>query len=65
MTIDSLSNVGADERTTASLRPVLRGTRHMVVAGNYLAAHAGFQVLESGGNAVDAGVAAGIALGVV
>ena len=65
MTIDSLSNVGAEVRITASSRPVLRGTRHMVVAGNYLAAHAGFQVLESGGNAVDAGVAAGIALGVV
>jgi gamma-glutamyltranspeptidase/glutathione hydrolase len=37
----------------------------MVVAGHYLAAQAGFQVLEGGGNAVDAGVAAGIALGVV
>jgi gamma-glutamyltranspeptidase/glutathione hydrolase len=37
----------------------------MVVAGHYLAAEAGFAVLESGGNAVDAGVAAGIALGVV
>jgi len=41
------------------------GTRHMVVAGHYLAAHAAFTVLEAGGNAVDAGVAGGIALGVV
>lgn len=43
---------------------VLTGTRHMVAAGHYAAAHAGFMVLEAGGNAVDAGVAAGIALGV-
>lgn len=48
-----------------SNRPVIRGTRHACVAGHYLAAHAGFAILEAGGNAVDAGVAAGIAEGVV
>src|SRR5262249_57707595 len=32
---------------------------------HYLAAEAGFRILEAGGNAIDAGVAAGIALGVV
>src|ERR1700716_3600312 len=48
-----------------SLRPLLLGTRHMAVAGHYSAAHAAFAVLESGGNAVDAGCAAGIALGVL
>jgi gamma-glutamyltranspeptidase/glutathione hydrolase len=37
----------------------------MVSAGHYSAAHAGFQILEAGGNAIDAGVAAGIALGVL
>lgn len=37
----------------------------MVSAGHYLAAHAGFTILEAGGNAVDAGCAAGMALGVV
>jgi gamma-glutamyltranspeptidase/glutathione hydrolase len=37
----------------------------MAVAGHYAAAHAAFQILEAGGNAVDAGVAAGIALGVL
>ena len=37
----------------------------MAVAGHYGAAHAAFAILESGGNAVDAGVAAGIALGVL
>ncbi len=48
-----------------AMRPTLTGVRHMVSAGHYLAAHAGFQVLEAGGNAVDAGVAAGITLSVV
>ena len=41
------------------------GDRHMVSAGHAAAAHAGFLVLEAGGNAVDAGVAAGLALGVL
>ena len=46
-------------------RPTIMGTRHMVVACQYLASEAGFRILEAGGNAIDAGVAAGIALGVV
>ncbi len=46
-------------------RPCLRGTRHMVACGHHMAAQAGLEVLEAGGNAVDAGVAAGIALGVL
>jgi gamma-glutamyltranspeptidase/glutathione hydrolase len=46
-------------------RPTIMGTRHMVVSCQYLAAEAGFRILEAGGNAIDAGVAAGIALGVV
>lgn len=46
-------------------RPAIMGTRHVVSAGHYLAAHAGFEILEAGGNAVDAGVAAGIAIGVL
>ena len=46
-------------------RPTLYGTRHGVSAGHYLAASAGFAVLEAGGNAIDAGCAAGIALGVL
>jgi gamma-glutamyltranspeptidase/glutathione hydrolase len=37
----------------------------MIVAGHWLATEAGHAVLEAGGNAVDAAVAAGIALGVV
>lgn len=48
-----------------SRRPTLYGRRHAVSSGHYLASAAGFAVLEAGGNAVDAGVAAGIALGVI
>src|SRR5262247_1352591 len=47
------------------LQPMVTGARHMIAAGHYLAAQAGHTVLEAGGNAVDAGVAAGLALGVV
>lgn len=43
-------------------RPLVMGTRGMVAAGHYIAAHAGAQALAAGGNAVDAGVTAGIAL---
>ena len=43
----------------------VQGTRHMIAAGHHAATLAGFAVLEAGGNAVDAGVAAGLALGVV
>ena len=46
-------------------RPTIQGLRHTISAGQYLAAQAGFQILEAGGNAIDAGVAAGIAMGVV
>ena len=46
-------------------RPTISGTRHAISAGHYLAAAAGFAILEAGGNAVDAGCAAGMALGVL
>ncbi len=50
---------------TYAQRPAIRGTRHMASAGHYGAAHAAFAILEAGGNAVDAAVAGGIALGVL
>ncbi|GGK40810.1 gamma-glutamyltransferase family protein [Salinarimonas ramus] len=46
-------------------RPEIAGTRHVVAAGHFLAAAAAHDVLVAGGNAVDAGCAAGIALGVL
>ncbi len=49
----------------SSYRPLLTGLTHMAVAGHYGAAHAAFRILEAGGNAIDAGVAGGIALGVL
>ena len=56
---------GPDTAHMDGYRPLIRGRRHMVVSGHYLATLAALQVLEGGGNAVDAGVAGGIALGVV
>src|SRR6185503_7824870 len=50
---------------TMPLQPMITGARHMIAAGHYLAAEAGHAVLQAGGNVVDAGVAAGIALGIV
>ena len=47
-----------------STRPVVMGTRHMVSAGHYLAAAAAYRILEAGGNAIDAGVAAGLCINV-
>ncbi len=49
----------------SSYRPPVAGHNHAAVAGHYGAAHAAFRVLEAGGNAIDAGVAGGIALGVL
>src|SRR5271155_4314162 len=51
--------------TTTAYRPTIAVTRHAIAAGHYLASTAGFDILQAGGNAIDAGVAAGIALGVV
>ena len=52
-------------RPRAAMRPEFRGRRHVVAAGHYLATTAGLRQLEAGGNAIDAGVAAGLALGVL
>lgn len=49
----------------ATLRPLVMGRRAMVSAGHYAAARAGEHILSAGGNAIDAGVAAGIALNVL
>ena len=46
-------------------QPRVHGNRHMTASGHILATQAGYEIFEAGGNAIDAGVAAGIALGVV
>jgi gamma-glutamyltranspeptidase/glutathione hydrolase len=56
------SAVGESRPVPFATRPVLQGTLGMVAAGHYLASAIGLRMLESGGNAVDAGVAAGFAL---
>ena len=60
-----MSKAPGKPETTSGIttyRPVISARRHIVSAGHYLAAHAGFAVLEAGGNAIDAGCAAGIAV---
>src|ERR1700758_1998034 len=46
-------------------RPNVMARQHVVVSGHYYASLAGLQVLEAGGNAVDAGVATGLAIDVL
>ena len=54
-----------DRSIADSRRPTLYGRRHAISSGHYLASAAGYAILEAGGNAIDAGCAAGIALGVL
>jgi gamma-glutamyltranspeptidase/glutathione hydrolase len=46
-------------------RPAIEGTRYMVSSTHYLATMGGMRILEQGGNAADAGVAAGLCINVV
>lgn len=62
---DGLARPQLAQGAAQTYRPAIAGLRHVVVAGHHGAAHAGFKILEAGGNAVDAGVAAGICLGVL
>ena len=45
-------------------RPLIAGRTHMAATGHYLATAAAYRILEQGGNATDAGVAAGIVINV-
>ncbi|MBV8716263.1 MAG: gamma-glutamyltransferase family protein [Chloroflexi bacterium] len=56
------SAIGETRPVPFATRPMLQGTLGMVAAGHYLAAAIGLSILEKGGNAVDAGVAAGFAV---
>ena len=51
--------------TLTSFRPLMQGVNGMVAASHPSAAMAGLEVLKNGGNAIDAGVAVGLALNVV
>ncbi|MSO65344.1 MAG: gamma-glutamyltransferase family protein [Alphaproteobacteria bacterium] len=46
-------------------RPSVTAMRHVVSAGHHMASLAGFQMLEAGGNAIDAGIAAALATNVL
>ena len=46
-------------------RPPFRSRSHLISTDHYLATMAGLRILEQGGNAADAGVAAGLCLNVV
>src|SRR5918993_2634000 len=48
-----------------TFRPVVRGRRGVVAGGHPLAVEAGMRILQSGGNAVDAGVATILAASVI
>jgi gamma-glutamyltranspeptidase/glutathione hydrolase len=48
-----------------TMRPPVMARHHAVVSGHYWASQAGFQILEAGGNAVDAGIAVAIAINVL
>lgn len=67
MSLDSAASqqapASAGHRPTATVQAI--GTRWAVAAGHALAAEAAASILAAGGNAVDAGVAAGFCLGVV
>ena len=52
-------------RPREALRPELRARQHAISSGHYLATQAGMRMLDSGGNAIDAGVAAGMCLGIL
>jgi len=50
---------------TLTFRPPVMAQRHIACAGHYWSSLAAFEILEAGGNAVDAGVAAGLATNVL
>ncbi|MCP3732808.1 gamma-glutamyltransferase [Sphingomonas sp. MG17] len=64
MSIDSLTGLAAAQGIP-SLRPTISGSRQVVTAGHYLATQAAHNILEVGGNAIDAGVCATLVMAVV
>jgi gamma-glutamyltranspeptidase / glutathione hydrolase len=67
-----MTNLPADTATPLEItgaafttRPVITGRRGVITSGHYLASAAGMRMYARGGNAVDAGAAAGLALAVL
>ena len=50
------------QEDTFTGRPTVRGRRYMISSVHYLATMGGLRLLQRGGNAVDAGVAAGLCI---
>jgi gamma-glutamyltranspeptidase/glutathione hydrolase len=65
MSLDSFSAQATAPVHSPTAAPQVIGTRWAVAAGHPLAAEAAARILSAGGNAIDAGVAAGICLGTV
>src|SRR5262249_28608388 len=65
MSLDSISSEPKAPVHTHTAGPQGIGTRWTVAAGHTLASEAAARILSAGGNAIDAGVAAGICLGTV
>ena len=65
MSLDSLSSQQKAPAYAPTSAPQVIGARWAVAAGHTLASEAAARILSAGGNAVDAGVAAGICLGTV
>jgi len=65
MSLDSVSSQQKAPAHTPTATAQVIGTRWAVAAGHTLASEAAARVLGAGGNAIDAGVAAGMTLGVV
>lgn len=53
------------EQPRTSMRPTVIGRHHAMAGGHYLATAAALRVLDRGGNAIDAGVTAAMALSVL
>ena len=63
--VASLLSLAPHQTHADTFRPVVRGKRGVVAGGSPLSVEAGLRILQSGGNAVDAGVATVLAASVI